>query len=561
MATRFATATGVWSNTGIWDGGTLPTSADTVHPNGFTVTIDQDITIDGFNNNISAVYLPAMPIPKMTGNTQPSGTVIAGSDTSNAWKAFDQDAPTPTTFWTGTGVGSGTAWVGYNFTSAKTIKRYYIYRASQNPKPTSWTFDGSNDGTTWTTLETVTANALNTPYLSGVLANTTAYTYYRINVTAVTSGTIANIYQFEFTESTATTYGTTTGGSFTVPSSLSGTRNIVQTGEGIKTSNATILTVAATSGATVNFNISSGGYIFNQTAQRSSNSVTPLINITGNCAVNFNSNLWGWQTPNVGYITNGNINIGAAANVTVNGNIYGSKGGANSSNFDVVINVSSANAILNVIGDVYGGTNTVYGHAIISRAINTVNITGNIYGDLSAAVYSDSLTNINIIGTVNLMGINSYGAISAYIYTSSTGGFVTVNGYIVNKNNTMAIVASKLRFTQNTNPYWVFQDSAAADITLTYGAATGAYPNEADVKLGVTYAASPTRTGTCAVPLPQYVSQGVATGSTIGTAYLNAADVWNILTSTITTSGSIGERLKNASTVQTNGDQLASYIV
>ena len=61
--------------------------------------------------------------------------------------------------------------------------------------------------------------------------------------------------------------------------------------------------------------------------------------------------------------------------------------------------------------------------------------------------------------------------------------------------------------------------------------------------------------------MPTYVSQGVATGSTIGTAYLNAADVWNILTSTITVSGSIGERLKNASTVQTTGDQIASYQV
>jgi hypothetical protein len=63
------------------------------------------------------------------------------------------------------------------------------------------------------------------------------------------------------------------------------------------------------------------------------------------------------------------------------------------------------------------------------------------------------------------------------------------------------------------------------------------------------------------VPLPQYVSQGVLTDNTVGTAYLSAIDVWNISTSSMTTAGSIGERLKNASTVQTNGDQLASYIV
>ena len=119
----------------------------------------------------------------------------------------------------------------------------------------------------------------------------------------------------------------------------------------------------------------------------------------------------------------------------------------------------------------------------------------------------------------------------------------------------------KIRFTQNTNPYWTFQDSANADITLTYGSATGDYPNEADVRYGTTYAASPTRTGTLRVPLPQYVSQGVLTDNTVGTAYLSATDVWDVLTSSITTAGSIGERLKNASTVETTGDQLAAYQV
>lgn len=560
MDTRFATATGVWSNTGIWDGGTLPTSGDTVHPNGFTVTIDTDITIDGLNNNIPPVYLPGMPIPKMTGNTQPSGIVNAGSDTSNAWKGFDQDAPTPTTFWAGTGVGSGTSWLSYQFTAAKTIKRYYIYRTAQNMKPTSWTFEGSNDGSAWTILETVTANALNTPYLSGILPNTTAYLYYRINITAVTSGTVANIYQFEMTESTATTYGATTGGSFTVPSSLSGTRNIVQTGEGIKSNNSTIITVAATSGATVNFNIASGGYIFNPTAQRTASSTTPLINITGNCAVNFNANLWGNQIASVStYVTNGIINIGAAATVTVNGNIYGARSGFDNTNPDTVIATTAAGSTLNIIGDVYGGTVTAFAQAIYAKAITTINITGNIYGDLSAAIFTNTTPNINIIGTVNLMNNNSVPAIQVSGYL--TLAVITVNGYLVNKNNTMAIFANKVRFTQNTNPYWVFQNSAAADITLAYGAATGSYPAESDVKLGVAYAASPTRYGTCAVPLPTYVSQGVATGATVGTAYINAADVWNVLSSSITTAGSIGERLKVASTVETTGDQLAAYIV
>lgn len=45
MAVRYPIESGNWSNTAIWNGGTLPTAADDVYANGFTVTIDQDITV------------------------------------------------------------------------------------------------------------------------------------------------------------------------------------------------------------------------------------------------------------------------------------------------------------------------------------------------------------------------------------------------------------------------------------------------------------------------------------------------------------------------------------
>lgn len=46
MAVRLAKATGNWSSTSTWeDGATLPGSGDTVLANGYTVTIDQDVTV------------------------------------------------------------------------------------------------------------------------------------------------------------------------------------------------------------------------------------------------------------------------------------------------------------------------------------------------------------------------------------------------------------------------------------------------------------------------------------------------------------------------------------
>jgi hypothetical protein len=54
MANRYAVATGNWSNTAIWDGGTLPAAGDVVRPNGFTVTIDQNITVQELTDNALA---------------------------------------------------------------------------------------------------------------------------------------------------------------------------------------------------------------------------------------------------------------------------------------------------------------------------------------------------------------------------------------------------------------------------------------------------------------------------------------------------------------------------
>ncbi|MEI8369766.1 MAG: hypothetical protein WCJ31_15130 [Planctomycetia bacterium] len=45
MANILAAASGNWSATGTWIGGALPTSSDIVYANGFTVAIDQNITV------------------------------------------------------------------------------------------------------------------------------------------------------------------------------------------------------------------------------------------------------------------------------------------------------------------------------------------------------------------------------------------------------------------------------------------------------------------------------------------------------------------------------------
>jgi hypothetical protein len=59
MANRYAVANGNWSNPATWDGGTLPASGDVVRANGFSVTIDQDVTVATLRNNASAPAVAA----------------------------------------------------------------------------------------------------------------------------------------------------------------------------------------------------------------------------------------------------------------------------------------------------------------------------------------------------------------------------------------------------------------------------------------------------------------------------------------------------------------------
>ena len=91
MAERYAVATGNWSAVGTWDGGTtLPDVGDTVHANGYDVTVNQDVVVAsittaagatavaGGNFNISTTRSIAANI---TGGTTPGLSISAGTTT------------------------------------------------------------------------------------------------------------------------------------------------------------------------------------------------------------------------------------------------------------------------------------------------------------------------------------------------------------------------------------------------------------------------------------------------------------------------------------------------
>lgn len=153
---------------------------------GIDLTLANNLTITGnLTNTGNLTHFVLMESgfgSELTTGGTPSASVenqpSEGSD-----EAFDDD---PVTKWLAT--GSSTPWIQYQFTSSKIVKKYTLTMAEdfRDRDPRSWQFQGSNNGTDFTTLQTVTDYWFGSRSIRKdfYINNSTAYTYYRINITA-----------------------------------------------------------------------------------------------------------------------------------------------------------------------------------------------------------------------------------------------------------------------------------------------------------------------------------------------------------------------------------------
>ena len=84
-------------------------------------------------------------------------------------------------------------------------------------------------------------------------------------------------------------------------------------------------------------------------------------------------------------------------------------------------------------------------------------------------------------------------------------------------------------------------------------------PIPANVRQGTTYALGGF-TGTMIVPNPANVVKNVPVDNTVGTGVLDPSALWNVPLSAINTTNSIGQRVKNASTVESTGAQIQTTL-
>jgi len=310
----------------------------------------------------------------------------------------------------------------------------------------------------------------------------------------------------------------------------------------------------------------------------------------------------------VGNITGGSatsINLSSTASLSVTGNILPGTAG------NCIFAIGSSS--VTVTGNCTGGTGA-NSRAIFNQGTGVITITGNCTGGggtASHAIFADAASTISVVGEITAStsshGISSTNA-SAVVkasgsFISAVNGRVAVYAPIFYLDVTPALAKTRYALDGTGN----YVDMFTADNSLTQAA-------PADVRSGTVYADG-NLTGTLAVPAAASVAFGVPVDATTGTAALDLSDiatavwsattrtltagggisaedvwtyatreitggtvdtlvnaptvptaediateVWDTPTSGLTTSGAIGTRLKNSSTVATTGSQLAAAL-
>jgi hypothetical protein len=328
-----------------------------------------------------------------------------------------------------------------------------------------------------------------------------------------------------------------------------------------------------------NSTILSGGLVVSNGETTLTGSIAPVANnpgitVTGG-SITFNGNI------NPTGIYGINFSSGTAS-LTVNGNVSGGTTGATNSG----IIISGGNPTIVINGNVTGGNGTanLNNTGITINSIANVTVNGNVTGSAGAAgIYSSVNSTLTVNGTAT-GGANYPGILNASIgsvtLTRAKGngfgiGSVGLTGQVGVSNTSTGICYVReleygdLGMSPTSGP--ITMTDVTSNIVLLYRSGLGKQtlidantvanllPAAVDVRKGTTFN-NGLSVGTMNVPAASSTALGVAVDNTVGTAALTAAAFWDELLSNPRLAGSLGERLKDVSTVTTTGQQLADAL-
>lgn len=443
MPNVWAIKTGNWSDTTVWNTGTLPTASDAVFANNFTVLINQNINVQSLNNfatgaiannggftcfssqtitasissiagsyatlltitgsgvtvNISGSVrgpngnVPILSLPNTLSNStiNINGDVIGGG--TNQGYTIQLSTTTPVTLNITGSVSGGTG------TSARGL---YLL----NTTGSIINIRGNIVGNTGPAIDFQSTTLNNTCSIVGdvVTSGTTIAAAGTSNLFNITGSILApqssNQYGLNIS-STTSTYnisGSITGGAVGINAygiNLRGTSNTVNlTGNSIG-------------------GISSTGGAYGILLAGTTNNLRVIGNVLGGISVSNNSGIA--------------VTATAAYTASVFGDLITNIGSA------LVFNGASGVGTVNISGSVYAG----FGLGInTANSTNfTLNITGSVYAGLSTNAYGINLANVATNSTVTVIG-NVYSApnTSYGVYNNSTAGTIIISGSVIASN-------------------------------------------------------------------------------------------------------------------------------
>ena len=546
MGLKVAIASGNWSNPAIWEGGTIPTATDIVASNGFTVNIDQSVTVECITN---IVHPPSAVPPMRTYIVGDCAVTTSGEFDSGesyvAWKAFDFNY----------GLGEGwispngfpAAWLAYEFKTPKAINQYIILRTYQNNlsnMPRDWTFEGWS-GSAWVVLHTVTSNTALS--YTGTFTNTTAYKKYRINITTNNGQSYTSIGDMHLQNVGDRNTPSVLGGTFTVNPGVT----ITCTQAGFL-SGSTLLTF--TTAGTYNL-------IGNIIKYSASNGIVvsagnPTINIVGRIIASRNSSTAGFA-----------ISTSAQCTINITGDIEGGfEGGGGCLSLN---NVALCYITGSVTSNLFIGSSSQV--AISINTSSRCEIVGNVFHKFFAAasLIQNNSGLLSVIGTLNATALNNSGNVVISNNYDSAASTLLSGPFIFSVNGISPLLISRMHLIPTFNSYMEFRDSSTngalppavqpPSTRLVSPDTVADAPSPNNVRQGVSYS-SGALTGTMIVPSPSNVANNVPVDNTVGTAVLDPTAIWAVPLTSINTSNSIGRRVKNAATVETTGVQIQTTL-
>jgi hypothetical protein len=260
------------------------------------------------------------------------------------------------------------------------------------------------------------------------------------------------------------------------------------------------------------------------------------------------------------------IESSAAAIVTITGSLIGG-----SSSGTLIGNLSTGTFIIS--GSVTSGAGSL---GILNNSTGTVIVTGSItaaggYGISNASTgivsVSGSVTagtgNSGIISTtagrITVIGPISSSMSFPGVQSTSTTAINTFTGPFLNVNNRNAVFAQNIQLISGSTPTWTFDTETYAEQRTLYNQNyPGNFPSASNVRQGTVFGDTAQFTGTVAIPSTGSVLKGVPVGNTTGSASFDTQSVWGVNTNLLTVTGSLGARLRNSSTVATDGAAITS---